>query len=174
MSTVNLTPTSYVVLGLLAQRGPSTPYDLKTAVAGSIGYFWAFPHAQLYTEPARLAAAGYLDEVREEVGRRRRTFAITEKGRKALATWLSEPLQSRLEVRDPGLLKLFFGDLAEPGAVDSLSAEQLKFHEERLQVYRALDAQLEANGVRNHARKTLKFGLCFEEAAVRFWEEVGR
>ncbi len=65
MSTVRLTPTSYVVLGLVEQLGTATPYDLKRAALAGVGHFWSLPHTQLYSEPARLAAAGYLDEERE-------------------------------------------------------------------------------------------------------------
>ena len=35
-------------------------------MAGSVGYFWTLQHAQLYTEPERLAKAGYVTETREE------------------------------------------------------------------------------------------------------------
>ena len=54
-ATPQLTPTSYLVLGLVAREGPSTPYDLKRHVAATIGHFWSFPHALLYKEPPRLA-----------------------------------------------------------------------------------------------------------------------
>ena len=57
---MRLSTTSYLVLGMIALRGPSTPYDLKRAVSRSVGYFWHFPHAQLYSEPDRLADAGLL------------------------------------------------------------------------------------------------------------------
>jgi PadR family transcriptional regulator, regulatory protein AphA len=66
MSSVRLGPTSYVVLGTIALRGASTPYDLKRFVETTLGHFWAFPHSQLYAEPARLAEAGLLDEDRED------------------------------------------------------------------------------------------------------------
>ena len=69
---MQLTPTSYIVLGLLeAADGEATPYDLKQAVAASVGNFWSIPHSQLYAEPERLARAGYLTEERETHGRRR-------------------------------------------------------------------------------------------------------
>lgn len=173
MSTLNLTPTSYVVLGLVAQCGPSTSYDLKQAVGRSIGNFWSFPHAQLYTEPARLAEAGFLDEKRERGGRRRRTYTITEQGRRALARWLAEATPGGYEVRDSGLLKLFFADLAgDPEVVQNLAAEQLQAHSERLATYREIDAHLEKQGVTDHTRATLRFGLWYEQAAVQFWQEV--
>src|SRR4029079_5842767 len=40
VAEVALTPTSYVVLGLVGARGPLTPYEMKQFVARSIGYFW--------------------------------------------------------------------------------------------------------------------------------------
>jgi len=172
VSTTNLTPTSYVVLGLVASRGPSTPYELKAAVAGSIGYFWSFPHAQLYSEPARLAEAGLLVEEREDAGRRRRRFSITADGRKALRAWLAEPTADAAEIRDPGLLKLFFADLGSSGDLTTLAAEQEGIHRRRLAAYRDLDAQLDAAGINDQGRATLQLGLRYEAVAVDFWREV--
>ena len=125
MSTeVRLGPVSYLVLGIIAMRGPSTPYDLKRMVQLSVGNFWPFPHTQLYDEPKRLAEAGLLEETREETGRRRRHYAITDAGRRRLAEWLTEPVSTPTEYRDLGLLKLFFAELAEPGDVLALAHEQ--------------------------------------------------
>src|ERR1700742_1999007 len=63
---IRLGPVSYLVLGITALRGPSTPSDLKRFVQLSIGHFWPFPHTQLYADPERLAQAGLLTETREE------------------------------------------------------------------------------------------------------------
>ena len=41
MQEVRLTPTSYIVLGLLEFAGESTPYGLKQLVSASVGNFWA-------------------------------------------------------------------------------------------------------------------------------------
>ena len=56
---IQLTQTSYVVLGLVARAGEATPYDLKQIVAATIGGFFSIPHSQLYAEPERLAGAGF-------------------------------------------------------------------------------------------------------------------
>ena len=88
-----LTPTSYLVLGLLAREGPSTPYDLKRHVARTIGHFWSFPHALIYKEPARLVELGLLTEEREQEGRRRRLFTITP-GRPAGPSRVAQPARS--------------------------------------------------------------------------------
>ena len=139
MSTeVRLGPVSYLVLGIIAMRGPSTPYDLKRFVQLSVGNFWPFPHTQLYDEPKRLAEAGLLEETREESGRRRRHYTITEAGRRRLAEWLSEPVTTPTEYRDLGLLKLFFAELAEPEAVLALAREQAAAQRAQLARYEAL------------------------------------
>jgi len=138
VSTIALSPTSYLVLGCLATGGPSTPYELKQAVTASIGYFWSFPHSQLYSEPARLAGAGLLTEQREQGGRRRRVFAITEPGRQALRAWLADTTATLPDIRDIGLLKMFFGALTEQDNLLALAHGQREAHQRRLALYEAL------------------------------------
>ena len=85
MQEVRLTPPSYIVLGLLSWTDEATPYRLKQLVAGSVGFFWSLQHAQLYTEPERLARGGYVSERREEGGRRRQLYKLTDRGRETSA-----------------------------------------------------------------------------------------
>ena len=91
MQEIRLTPTSYIVLGLLEFAGESTPYGLKQLVARSVGNFWTLHHAQLYTEPERLAEGRLRDREARGSGRRRKLYAITAEGRAALDEWRSEP-----------------------------------------------------------------------------------
>ncbi len=81
MSSPRLSETSYIVLGLLEQAGKGTPYDLKQAAQISTNNFWTVPHTQIYTECARLAGEGLLEEEREASGRRRRLYSLTDRGR---------------------------------------------------------------------------------------------
>src|SRR5215212_63539 len=163
---MQLTPTSYIVLGLLDLRGEATPYDLKGMVEASIGNFWSVPHSQLYAEPARLADAGYVKERRETTGRRRRHYALTAKGREALAAWRDEPTDQLPELRDLSLLKMFFG--AEPRR---LAATQLEAHERKLAYYKALLAGDRGEDPRG-IFATLRAGVRHEEEWVKFWSEL--
>jgi PadR family transcriptional regulator, regulatory protein AphA len=163
---IRLTPTSYIVLGLLEMAGESTPYALKQLVAGSVGYFWTLQHAQLYTEPERLAKAGYVDEKREQTGRRRRLYSITAKGRDALDDWRTDSTTELAELREPALLKLFFG--ADPGA---LAAAQIPANRARLEEYEAIRDQMPGD-VPAGPRQALEMGIRFERAAIAFWEEL--
>lgn len=165
----SLTPTSYLVLGLVARHGACTSYDMKRTVSGSIGYFWTFPHSQLYAEPARLAELGLLSEEQEEAGRKRRTYRLTDAGRDALRAWLAEPTDEPTEIRDLAVLKLFFGSQAEPLQLRDLAERAAAAHRRRLAEYEAI-ATIE--GIETHERSTLEMGLRFERAAVSYWEEV--
>jgi DNA-binding PadR family transcriptional regulator len=171
MAGLVLTPVSYLVLGEVARRGSATPYELKVSVAASVGNFWSFPHAQLYKEPPRLAEAGLLTEEREESGRRRRVFRITDAGRATLMSWLATPEPGHTELRDPGLLKLAFSDLGRPGDVARLARVQAAAHRAHLDVYRSL-AALPDGAMPWSLRRTLDIGLGYEELALRFWERL--
>jgi PadR family transcriptional regulator AphA len=175
-----LTPTSYLVLGLLTREGPSTPYELKRHVAATIGHFWSFPHALLYKEPPRLVQLGLLTEEREEGGRRRRLFTITDKGRMALRAWLGQPARHPTELRDLALLQLFFADLEPTTATLAIAEEQVALHRAQLAGYE--EGQLVEDGrsarapvsrtVEHWRGVTLPMGLLYERAAVEFWQGV--
>jgi DNA-binding PadR family transcriptional regulator len=177
-----LTPTSYLVLGLLAREGPSTPYDLKRRVNATLGHVWSFPHTLLYTEPSRLVDLGLVTERRERHGRRRRLFTIKDAGLTALRAWLARPSSEPTELRDLGLLQLFFSDLGPSEDHARIAAQQLALHRARLAEYEE-DHRREPKAAASAVSKldrtaerwrgeTLKMGILYERAAVTFWEEV--
>jgi PadR family transcriptional regulator, regulatory protein AphA len=170
-SAGRLSPTSYVVLGMIALRGPSTPYDLKRAVGHSIGYFWPFPHAQLYSEPKRLTEAGLLVVTSEDSGRRRQLYDITQTGREALRAWLAEPTDEQMQVRDIAEMKLFFSELAQPEDLRSLASRQVEQHRQRIAVYEEMMARFGSRPEFAGRVISLRLGLRIEYAALEFWTE---
>jgi DNA-binding PadR family transcriptional regulator len=164
---IQLTQTSYVVLGLVDSVGEATPYDLKQMAAAAVGAFFSIPHSQLYAEPERLARAGYLRERREETGRRRKHYTLTAKGREALREWLRTPTTELYELRDPGLLKLAFG-----GDPKGLADAQLAAHQERLEELRRLARMLELAGAPETQRLVAEAGIGHSREYVRFWKNI--
>jgi PadR family transcriptional regulator, regulatory protein AphA len=163
---VNLTPTQAIVLGLLELIGEGTPYDLKQAVKITVGHFWTFQHAQLYSETERLAQEGLLREEREEGGRRRKRYSLTPAGRKALDAWRARPATQVPELRDLGVLKLFLG--ADPAP---LGQAQVAAHEAKLAEYyeiRKIDQGLEPRG----PWIALEAGIGYEKQMIRFWKRL--
>lgn len=172
MSTARLTPTSYVVLGMVSMRGPSTSYDLKRAVNNSVGYFWPFPHAQLYSEPKRLVELGLLEVQSEDEGRRRQVYSATPAGLDALKAWLAEPTKEQLQVRDVAELKLFFAEFARPEDVLTLAREQIEQHRERISVYESIQERFRDRDDIADRMVPLRLGLAMEYAALDFWQKL--
>ncbi len=160
-----MSETSYIVLGLLEQLEPATPYDLKQIAQLSTFNFWNVPHTQIYTECARLSAAGLLSEEQEQTGRRRRIFKLTEAGRRELGSWRKTAPNGSYELRDPATLKLFFG--ADPGP---LAEHEVAAHTERLEGLEALRERVarapEGWGL------ALELGISEEQQFVRFWSDL--
>ncbi len=172
MSSRHLTPVSYVVLGLIARDGPSTPYEVKAAVSRGIAHFWPFPHSQIYSETEYLTGLGLLAEEREHSGRRRRTFRVTGAGRRAVESWLREPTSDAFHIRSYAFLKLYFGYFAKPEDVVNLASAQIA----------ALEAQLGEIGqmidrlkVRADRKWQLALGEMFSDlsrAVFEAWKRV--
>ena len=86
-----MTTTSYAILGLLAVKTWTT-HELVQQVDRSMRRLWPRAQSKLYEEPKKLVAHGFARATDDPVGRRRRTrYAITAKGRRALAAWLQQP-----------------------------------------------------------------------------------
>jgi PadR family transcriptional regulator AphA len=107
-------------------------------------------------------------------------FAITPSGTAALVDWLERPSGAPTELRDLGLLQLFFADQVSPEARLRLAEQQLAIHRAKLAAYQQ-DERLgrvprkTGRGQRTAERwrgETLRMGLLYESAAVEFWTRV--
>jgi PadR family transcriptional regulator, regulatory protein AphA len=104
------TAVTWAVLGLLSLR-PMSGYDIKRSVDRTIRHFWAASYGQIYPELKRLEDAGWVKGAdAANGGRARRVYRLTATGRRALADWL-HGVETRIELRDESLLRLFFADL---------------------------------------------------------------
>jgi DNA-binding PadR family transcriptional regulator len=151
---MDLSPTAYVILGMLAWR-PMSGYDIKAVVDHSTRFFWAASYGQIYPELGRLAEAGLVKGKAERGSARKRTaYKLTAAGREALRDWLaSEP--RAFEQRDEGLLKLFFASAAPETAVATLEAKRA-YHESKVKQLRELEAVGKAEG---YAGLVLRYGI---------------
>ena len=115
---------TWAVLGLLALR-PMSGYDIKQSVDRTIRHFWAASYGQIYPELKRLEAVGWIDGTDGSRGARsRRLYSITASGKAELRGWLYGA-ETRIELRDESLLRLFFADtLPREHALGLLSARR--------------------------------------------------
>jgi DNA-binding PadR family transcriptional regulator len=110
---MDLSPTAYVILGMVS-REPRSGYEIKALVDNTTRFFWAASYGQIYPELKRLSDAGLLEGVAAPRGERKRTvYTITADGEAALKDWLRQAPET-VEMREEGLLKLFFSGVLPP------------------------------------------------------------
>lgn len=145
---MELSATARVILGMLAVA-PRSGYDIKQLVDKTTRFFWAASYGQIYPELKRLTERGLVAPAEKPAGPRgRAVHRITPDGREALATWLREPGQTH-ELRDEGLLKVFFVGVLE-------SDEAIAVLEAKREQHREVLARLRE--VEPHAKATERFG----------------
>jgi PadR family transcriptional regulator, regulatory protein AphA len=129
---------TWAVLGLLSWR-PMSGYDIKRSVDRTIRHFWAASYGQIYPELRRLEESGWITGTDGSRGARsRRVYTITDQGRGELRGWLAGP-ETRIELRDESLLRLFFADaLPRENALGLLSARR-EGYRQMLEYLRSLD-----------------------------------
>ena len=120
-------------------RGPRTGYDIKAAIDRTIRHFWAASYGQIYPELKRLEAAGWIEgSDGSRGGRARRVYAITAAGRGSCARG-SRGRETRIELRDESLLRLFFADTLPRGDALGLLAARREGYARMLAYLRSLD-----------------------------------
>jgi DNA-binding PadR family transcriptional regulator len=119
---MELSATAYVILGMVSHE-PRSGYEIKAAVDDTTRFFWAASYGQIYPELKRLSEAGLVEGIDASRGDRKRTvYAITADGVAELKDWLRKPPETS-EMREEGLLKLFFAGALKPAeAVETLRA----------------------------------------------------
>ena len=129
-----LTPTGRVILGMIA-LGRRSGYDIKQLVDKSTRHFWAASYGQIYPELRRLQEQGLVTGRPEPSGARARTiYQLTEAGERALHGWLASDAGLLYELRDEGMLKLFFSDFAPELRLQNLRAMRSLYERKHAQL----------------------------------------
>jgi DNA-binding PadR family transcriptional regulator len=160
-----------VILGALL-HGAKSGYEIKQLVDKATRFFWAASYGQIYPELRRLREQGLIEgEESANGGRRRVVFSITPAGREALRTWLLEP-GTGYELRDEGLLKLFFADALEPGEALELVRRFRAQRQEILDRLRAIEQSARAHG--GFPAIVLDYGIGSHEWVVAWCDATER
>jgi DNA-binding PadR family transcriptional regulator len=165
---MELSPTAYVILGMLGWR-PMSGYEIKSIVDNSTRFFWAASYGQIYPELRRLSQGGLIEgQARPHGGRKRNIYRLTPRGRKELRAWLATD-PAVYQVRDEGLLKLFFaaatGGESAPATLEAMRRE----HERIVTQLRRIEAEGQPEGF---ARVVLGYGIEFHEWIARWCERT--
>jgi len=168
---MELSPTGKVILGMLSM-GPRSGYEIKAFVDRSTRFFWAASYGQIYPELRRLAQQGLIEgKAAPQGGRRRTVYRLTPDGRRELRAWLEQPPEV-LELRDEGLLQLFFAGAQPEGARATLEGKR-ELHREKLGRLREIEpAALAAAGRDPFPYMVLRYGIAMSEFSIRWCDEA--
>ncbi len=159
---------AYVVLGMV-RLGARSGYEIKRTVEQSIRFFWTISQVQIYPSLEQLERTGLITGRADPRGRRRRrVYEITAQGEAALRQWLRTAEPMPFELRDTGLVKLFFADALEPGGALALLGAITRRSEERIAALRAIEpAASRAEDEGNvYPLLTLRMGIGFHQAII--------
>ena len=113
---------------------PLTGYDIKTAFNASINMFWNASLPQIYRTLHQMEKNGWaLSGIEQQEGKpNRKIYKITNKGKKELRKWLSEPFEIH-QVKDKMMIKVFFGKQMDHhdliNQIKDLREQEIKFLE---------------------------------------------
>lgn len=163
----------FVVLGMV-RLGARSGYEIKQFVEMSIRFFWTISQVQIYPSLKRLEVNGFVRGQADPRGRRpRRTYQITPLGERALEEWLRGNDSMPFELRDIGMVKLFFADALQPSDAASLVGAFRRRSEERVAALRSIkaDAVAAEQDGNSHPMLTLQLGIAFHEAMIEVCAE---
>ncbi len=136
---ISLTATGRVVLGMIA-LGVRSGYEIKQLVDKSTRHFWAASYGQIYPELRRLEEDGLVHGRPDPSGARAKMlYELTPLGDQALRDWLLSEQGLVYELRNEGMLKLFFSDLEPEAAVRTVRAMR-ELHERSHEQLRLVQA----------------------------------
>ena len=108
-------PLSYVILAAIGERGASTPELVDMASRGSM--FWTSSPSQIYAEPKRLLALGWITSEKQPGKTRNRTmYRLTAGGRRALRNWLRQP-SGFPKLQHEASIRLLAGDMIDDSEI---------------------------------------------------------
>ncbi len=142
---MELNATGKVILGMLAAR-PRSGYEIKQLVDSSARFFWAASYGQIYPELRRLEEAGLIAGADSSQGARQRTvYRLTAAGRRAARAWIARPPEV-FEMRDEGLLELFFAGSIEPARIAEIARERAATSRAKAAELRSIAEAVEETG----------------------------
>jgi PadR family transcriptional regulator, regulatory protein AphA len=169
------TTTVESLLGVLS-LGPMTGYEMRQTMEQSTVNFWSESFGQIYPALKSMVRDGLVTvEEKMDGARAKKIYKRTLAGERRLRLWLEIEAKPQLQ-RNELLLKVFFGDQAQRGAVAAQVVAERKRGEEDLQRYEAKLLWMETAFARHPAmpywKMTARCGWTHAKATIAWCDET--
>ena len=169
------TSTVESLLGLLSQ-GPMSGYEMRQVMERATANFWTESYGQIYPALRRLVKDGLATvEEQQKDGRAKKVYKLTDAGERRLRKWLGVETKPQVR-RNELLLKVYFGDRAEPGAIAAQVVAERERCEDELEHHSAALMRMEMQHQRHPAmpywKMTVRLGMLHAQATMAWCDEV--
>ncbi|VEG54903.1 regulatory protein [Mycolicibacterium aurum] len=138
---VNVSPTGWVLLGMLSGGDELTGYDIKKWFNWTMRFFYSTPaYSQIYSELKRLEQASAVSSRVEAGVRNRRMYKITDRGLAAVTRWANEAVVEPPTLKHNPVLRVMLGHLLNPGRLREVLTDHAA-HVEQLHQEAATEAR---------------------------------
>jgi DNA-binding PadR family transcriptional regulator len=168
-----LSNTAKAILGMV-RLGKLTGYDIKQIADKASRHFWAASYGQIYPELKRLEEAGLVKGKDDSHGgRSRRVYSLTPKGERAFREWMASGEEPLLELRDEGMLKLFFGSALSDEELQTLLRLKVEQHERIAARLHEIEPA-ERPAADDHPYLVLDYGIAFHEWSADWYRKLAK
>ncbi len=169
------TSTVESLLGLLS-LGPMSGYEMRQMMERSTANFWTESYGQIYPALRSLVKDGLATvEEQSKDGRAKKVYKLTDAGERRLRKWLGVETRPQMQ-RNELLLKVFFGDRGERGAIAAQVVGERERCEDEIERFEAMQMRMETEHARHPAmpywRMTLRYGILHAKATIVWCDEV--
>jgi PadR family transcriptional regulator AphA len=166
------TTTVECLLGVLSLQ-PMSGYEMRQFMEKFTANFWSESFGQIYPALKAMWADG-LVSVEAHHGDShpaKKVYSITDAGRDRLREWLAVPVRPQVN-RIELLLKLFFGDKAQPGVMQAHLTEAYARAEAALHRYQLIEERMNREFAAKPGmpfwRMTVRFGISESQATMQW------
>lgn len=167
-----------IILGFLTKRNLTT-YDIKKAMEQTISHFYSNSFGSINPTIKKLEKEGCLT-CQESVmkGRLKKTYEVTEKGKKEYSDWLQEPIKQG-RFKDEVLIRIFFLGDANEEEQQRLLAQYLEELNASKQELLSLKLEMENKSFTEEQLKhvkyqmaTLQFGIDYIQFKEQWFQKL--
>jgi DNA-binding PadR family transcriptional regulator len=168
--------TRYVILGLLRDEA-LTGYEIKNIIDIRMSFFWQESYGQIYPELNEMLEEGLIkeaDEGKEQGGRGKIKYSITDQGKIAFCEWMAED-NDKDTVRSEAMLKFFLADDSNKSAMEKHLTQFYLQNKKKLELYHSFTDNLtqlkELHNNHKYILKMLELGTRQQEVYCNWSEE---
>jgi PadR family transcriptional regulator AphA len=175
MMSLGKTSTVESLLGLLT-LGPMSGYEMRQRMERSTANFWTESYGQIYPALKKMVKDGLATvEEQHKDGRAKKVYRLTDAGERRLRKWLGVETKPQVR-RNELLLKVFFGDRAERGAIAAQVVAERERCEDDLERYSATLMRMEMEHARHPAmpywRMAVRCGMLHAQTTMAWCDET--